>query len=74
LILVMGRILRAEVRTRRSGRLPRQKPNQQAHRRIDLMQAAVRIFGRGGDACHAVTMTRRNEACTMVLRDLFWID
>jgi hypothetical protein len=71
LILVMGRILRAEVRTRRSGRLPRQQANQQAHRRINLMQAAVRIFGRGGSACHAMTMTRWNKACTMVLSDLF---
>jgi hypothetical protein len=66
----MGRILLAGVRTRRSGRLPRQEANQQAHRRIDLMQAAVRIFGRGGDACHAMTMTRENEARTMVLKSL----
>jgi hypothetical protein len=59
----MGRILLAGVRTRRSSRLPRQQANQQAHRRIDLMQAAVRVFGWGGDACHAVTMTRRHKAC-----------
>jgi hypothetical protein len=59
----MGRILRAGVRARRSGRLPRQQANQQAHRRIDLMQAAVMALIRGGSACHAVTMTCQHKAC-----------